>query len=351
MTSALMVLVAAAGLAPADMADVVAQRLAALDKLVLDVTEEVYGAHSDTPVLDRAPWKLIATFPYRLAILRPNVRVEALKDDPQAGYKPVVASVFDGTYSARLVRPPPHGGKWVYTVVPQARQAGVLLAHPLLQAFDLGIYDCPPPGDLDIVSVLRHPSATVVRSIGGISTYAVSVPTPYYAMHFELDLNEEGLPLRVKSALEYPDPNIPPTYYEQFILQTTEVNGADLPIEIAITHWGAKMPHYWNVWLYRVDNIELRNDLSIDDVRVEVKRRNSVVNEYLPDGAARQTVYDENGDEIEAQSFFHAADAETGDPAAIARAVRSRKGIGPAAAAVGVSTALALAYVARRGRH
>jgi hypothetical protein len=350
MVSALMLFIAASGLAPADMADLIEQRLAALDRLVLDVTLEVCGGHSDSPVLDRAAWNVLATYPYRVSILRPNVRVEFLKDDPQAGYQPVVASVFDGEYTQRSARPSARG-TWVYGVVPQARQAGVVLWNPLLQVLDLGLYDSPPPGDLNIVSVLRDPSATLVRSVGAISTYAALVPTSHFPMRFEMDIDDAGLPLRIKSSIEYREANTPPTYYEEFVLQTTPVNGAELPTEIAVTHWGAKMPNYWNVWLYRVSSVEVCNDLTAADVQVEVERRNAAVTEYLPDGTARVTQYNERGEPTDTTSFSHPVNADTGDPAAIARAARWNKAVGPAAGGIGLVTALALAHLARRGHH
>jgi hypothetical protein len=343
-----------AGLAPVDMAQVVAERLTALDKLVVDLTVDIYGTHTDTPVLDRAAWeKLIVTLPFHLTILRPNVRAEALKDDPEVGYEPSVGCVYDGTYTQRSVRPSRTTGHVVYHMLPDV-QSGVLRNDPILQVFDLGIFDAAPPGRLNIVDVLRHPSATLVRSVGGISTYSASLPMDgyEYTIHFELDINQRGTPLRMKTVLDYDNPDFPPSYYEQFVLRTAEVNGAEFPMETAVTHWGAKVPHYWTVHLFRVNAVEVRDDLSVDDVRIEIDRRNAAVNEYFPDARVRYTAFDQAGQLIEEDEYFKAAGPDTGDIAAIlsAHAIPWRMGVPPAAALIGLTTAVTLTYVARRVR-
>lgn len=338
----------AVGLAPLEMAEVVAQRLSALDKLTVDVTLEVYGAHSDVPVLDRAAWDtLIDTYPFRLTISRPNLRAEFLKDDAAMGFVPVVASVYDGIYTSREVGLA-RDGRAHYVVVPAA-QSGVLRWHPLLQVFDLGIYDSAPPGRLNILDVLRHPSAVLVRSAAGVATYAASVPGSGYSIRFELDINERGTPLRIKSALDYDNANIPPSYYEQFALRTAEINGAEFPMETAITHWGAAMPNFWNVWLYRVTNVQVREDLVADEVRVNIEQRNARVTEYLPHGGVHQTVYDDAGQIAGEDDWF--TGAEPADPGAIVSrdSIRWRMCIPPGAALIGLTVATLLTYWSRHG--
>lgn len=356
MPAGLVILTAlATGLPPADMADVVAARLQALDGLVVDLTLEVYGAHSDTPVLDPAAWDTLwDTLPFRVTILRPNVRVEALKDEPERGYEPVVACIFDGTYTSRHVRPSRRSGRVFYQTLPDV-QSGIVRCHPLLQVFDLGIFDAAPPGHLNIVTVLQHPSAILVRSVGGVSTYAASVPMGRFesTIHFEMDINERGTPLRIKTTLDNDHPDLVNSYYEQFALRTTEVNGAELPVETAVTHWGPKFPHYWTVNLYRVEAVEVRADLSPDDLRIEIVRRDSCVNEHFPDASVHQTEYDEDGRLVWEDRWFSAADSDTGDAEAIKakHAIRWRMTIPPVAGLIGLSMAGLLTYRSRHNSH
>ena len=180
MTSTALLLVTLTGpIVPADMAGLVSERLARLDRLVVDVTVEVYGVHSDAAVLDREQWSgPLSTYPYRLTIVRPNVRAEFLKDERALGYEPVVASVFKGTYTSRHVRPDA-SGRTSYRITPGVVESGVLGWTQILQVFDIHMYEATIP-QLNIVDLLRNPNAVFVRCAGGVCTYAVSVPMDGY---------------------------------------------------------------------------------------------------------------------------------------------------------------------------
>lgn len=328
------------GLAPADMAAVVAERLRALDRLVVDVTLESYGGLSGTPSLDPAAWgHEFDSMPFRLAIGRPNLYIEFLKDDETRGYEPVVACAFDGTYTSRHVRPRRQDGRTVYTVAWGRERAGVLWGE-VLQPFDLGLFHVPAGGGLNTATVLRHPSARLVRDAGGVSTYAASMPWDGYTVRVELDLDARGTPLRLRTTADFDSPNAPSACCEQFLVRTTEVNGELFPVETVTTFWG--LPDRWSVSRVFVNSVETRPELSRDDLRIEVDRRQALVIESFPDGRRTATTYDDAGEVISRDVY---------DPAEVAvaaqRTARWRRAVPPVAAAVGLSTALLLSYLSR----
>ncbi len=328
------------GLVPAEMAEVVAGRLRALDQLIVDVTLESYGGLCGTPSLDPAAWgRELDSVPLRLTIGRPNLRVEFLKDDEARGHEPVVACVVDGTYTSRHVRPRRPDGRIVYTVAWGRERAGVLWGE-VLQPFDLGLFHCPALGGLNTATVLRHPSAKLVRDAAGVSTYAASLPLDGYSVHVELDLDPRGTPLRLKTIADFDSPNAPSACCEQFLVRTTEVNGELFPVETVTTFWG--LPDHWSVSRVLVNSVETRPELARDDLRIEVDRRQALVIESFPDGRRMATTYDDVG-EVISRDVYDPAEAA----AATQRNTRWRRAVPPVAAVVGFSTALLLTFLSR----
>jgi len=333
-----------AGLAPGEMAEVVAARLRALDKLEIHLTVESYAGLSGTPVLDRGAWGTpYESYPYRLTILRPNVRAEFLKDDEARGYEPVVAALVNDTYTARHVRPLRADGKTLYTVANGTGDGGVL-PREALQVFGLGVFHYAPPWALDIVGVLQHPSAVLVRSSGGVSTYAASLRVEKYAytVHFELDIDDAGNPLRVKTVADFDHADTPDACAEQFLVRSEGIDGVEVPMETVVTLWG--LPDHWSVSVVRVDQVRFLPDLSLDDIRIEIERHDAHVSEYSADGRRHSTTYDAAGQVIQ-ERFFDPADSP-----GVQQASSWRMAVPPVAMVVALGTAGLLTHASRQVR-
>ncbi len=322
------------GLAPADMAELIAERLCALDKLVLEVTLETYGVSGDTPMLDSSVWGApTESYPYVLTILRPHLRAELLKDDAAAGYEPTITSVSQDVQIAQHVRANLQDGRTRYTVSWNTFNSGVLNA--LLQVFELRLTGTA--ADFDLVALLRHPSARLVRCVGECSTYTAHLPPEPGApwnRYFEIDVNQRGTPLRLRTVLDFEDPKVACLTHEQFTLQTTELNGAELPVETVITSRWSMTPHYWAVQRIKVQRAEIQERLTLTDVRIDARKQNAHVVEYFPDGSSVSTTYDETG-QIVSQSRH--------DPAyTLATRTRWHRAVPPLALTVGLVTAALL---------
>jgi len=303
-------LATSAGLSASEMAALVRERLERLDRLVVEVTWETYGMKGPAPLLDQSRWthRPMRDLPFRLTIVRPNALIEYLLDDPNFGAEPVTGSVFDGSYVEVSSRPNP-SGRMVYMVHPCRVEAGVASMGPLLQVFDLHLYEAAIP-QLNILRLLEEREAVCIRAAGGVYTYAASVrpeAEPAYTDYYEFDVNQRGTPLRVKSVLQPDDPERPAFTREQFVLVTREVNGAEFPMETVVRHTNQNVPNWHVFYVYRVTGVEVRDDLTPEDVRIGVERRNGVVIEYRalsgrePD---RVTEYDESGQVIRCEEFY-----------------------------------------------
>jgi len=360
MLSALLVVQTFAGaIPPAEMAAIASERLSRLDHLVVELTVKCFGIHSDAPSFDPADWDQPGGFssvhPYRLTIVRPNVLAEYLRDEPEAGFVPNVTSVFDGMTTGYNIRP--YKGKRFYGVVPLPVANTPVTWDPVLQVFDIDMIDSSIP-QLNVVRLLEEHSAVCVRSAGGIYTYSVSIrPDDYHEERFDFDLNGRGTPLRVRSVFDYDQAEAAYDIYEQFVLATTEVNGAEFPLETVAFHYSnPRMPNYYNVFVYSVTDVRSEPDLTPESVRIDIDRRNAVVTEALPDGREVQTWYDENGTVEKTEEWYGVTwtmeemERIQALPTLSGAALPWRMFIPPVAGAVGVATALGLWFVSRRGR-
>lgn len=343
----------AGGLPPAEMAEVVARYYTRFDKMVVEVSLAAYGLHGDVPTLDRASWTPIGQYPYRLTIVRPNLRIESLRDDPDEGYEPTNESIYENTYVARSVRRV-RDGKWYYTIHHGTWHEGSVTSHPILQVFGFQMFEALMYGrEFNLVHVLQHPSARLVGHVASVSTYTASVRIdPYrYAIHYQIDLAQCGLALRVRSVFDFfDDPEHPSVVDEQRVLSTMNVAGQELPAEVVVTRTNPKVPQYHSICVYHVTDVASRPELTDADVRIEVERRNAFV--YETDrrkGTKTIYTYDEAGNEVEASELNPATpiDGDNSPP----ESLTWRRAVAPAAAVVGLTVALGLGLVARRARH
>lgn len=350
-----------AGLSPAEMADVVAGHLAGFDRVICDVVFEYFFIEGDAPTLDRSQWvPSDQRFPYRLTIVRPNLKIESLRDDPEEGYEPLVAYIYNHTYTRRSVRPTHHGA-WSYAIVRGTPLAFSVGTHPLLQVFGFQILDSARwYQEFNVVSVLREPSARLVRQVGGLRTYTARARMGRYpySQFFELDVGKGGLVTRMRILLDYDDPQLLDVTDEQIVLATTDLDGTEVPTETVVFRSNPKLPRSHVAMVYRVEQIERRPELTDEDVRFEVERRNAFVTEEdMADetGARIWRYYDAEG-RVRDEDLLGPKTFNPDDPNELWRggeitrsAQRWRWLIGPAAGVVGLLTAGGLAFVARRG--
>lgn len=335
-----------------DLAQAVHARLAALDQLSIEYTHSVFRMPADRSPLDREAWgDPFDSFPNRIHIVRPDVLAEFLKDDPNLGYEPVVASTGQLGYVSRHPRPAPDG-KLVFHVVPREIQGGFLRWSPILQVLDVHMQDSTVPL-LSIARMFDEGRVTIVRTVGSVISCAATVPmTDFgYTVNYDFDLNDFGTPLRVRSTLQYDDPELLPVTWEQFVLETQLVNGAEFPTEAIVTVHNPNVdPKYRGVHHYTVTSVLTDPALTQDALRVHVVRANSIVHEFGPNGSGVHRVYDENGALLRELETLSGPEPLTADERKrVSRdSLNWRKGIPIAAAFAGVLAVVGVRFLTRR---
>lgn len=305
MSIVLLPLILVLGSAPPEMREIVADRLARLDKLRIEMTTESFTCPDGASPFDRALWNPVHgfAFEHRVVVVRPNLLDEKLTDLPERGYVPVVSSVFDGAFVRRHVRPT-RGGHTLYAVCEGDVQAGVFRAVPLLQVLDIHIQDSLIP-QLNLLRLFDEYDVTLVRDLPEIATYVASVNAPGGGVwHYEFDLNAHGTPLRFKTVLDFNQGDALPATWEMFILETADVNGAEFPMESIVT---IQNPNVGNVTYglhyFRVTSVTVDESLTAADVRIEPELRNALVRTTGQDGWDERHTYDADGNLINTETF------------------------------------------------
>ena len=354
MTSALLVplVLLFGGVPPDEMRQIVADRLGRLDKLVIEVTAEVLTCPTDVSPLDPNNWTRygeVYGFPHRVTIVRPNVLDEDLTDEPEKGYVPVVASLADGRYAQRHVRPGPRGFT-LYRIGEDSAEHGTFRWMPLLQIFDVHIQDSPIP-QLNTLRLFDEYEVTLRGAGESTSTYEVSVPAPEhgYTCRYEFDLNGRGTPLRFKTVLEFDAPELLPGTWEMHVLDVVEVNGAELPSEAVVTIDNPNVgDDYYGVHHFLVTApVRVDESLTDEDVRIEPDLHSAVVVTISADATEVRRTYDANGDLIDEELLLSPQSLADGTYAS-RESLRWRWLIPGGAGALGALAVVALHLVVRR---
>jgi len=330
-----------------ELRELVSDRSARLHRLVVELEHTVYTVPMGSSPFDRARWKRIEAFPYRILLVRPNLLAEYLKDDPEHGYVPVVASVHDGTYTSRHVRPN-RFGQTTFVHAAHEVQAGVFTATPLLQVMDIHFQDCTI-SQLNVLRLFEERDVEVVRAAAGIVTCVAAVPMPGYVAHYEFDLNERGSPVRLRTVLEYDDKQLLPATWEQSTIATEEVNGAEFPTETVVTIHNPNVTNeYIGLHHLLTKSVRVDEGLTAESTRIELVPRNSTISEFRGDGSNVIRYYDSNGNVTRTQELL--AGPAPIDPSVryVPRdSLRWRMAIPPICLALGLGVGLAFAYVSR----
>lgn len=341
LTSFTMLVVFAGGVLPSQMADVVAQRLARLNQLVVEVDAELFTSAPSFSLSDRSSWRDPGPpgdgGRRVVRIVRPGVCDEGYVQEQTT---PIV-TCFSPGYSVRRAADTTRTGRAVYGVENNPVTA-VQTRIPLYQFFDLQIQESWVPG-LNTLRLLRDYPATLVGSDGDVSTYAVTVQSdlPGAAVErYEFDLNPRGTPLRFRAGLE--NANGSTCESETFTLATQEVNGAELVTEAVTAATSSLAVQHYGVVRLLVRSVAVDNSLTPDDVYLEPERRNAVIHTTTLDIAGGRLVRE--------TAEFNESGSLVASAASISDRLRLRMTIMPAAVACGVATAAGVVFVSRRSR-
>lgn len=330
------------GLPPAEMANVVADRMARLDKLVVEVDAELYNCANTFSPTDRSNW--VDPGPpgdggrRLLRIVRPGLFEESFVD----GQPMSILSSFEPGRSVRRAPNLSPSGRIFYSVEDNPVTAGYTRI-PLLQMFDVQIHESWVPG-LNILRLLRDYPATLTGSDGEISTYEVSLRSDLPGAsreHYEFDLNPRGTPLRFRTRLENPAG----TTYESttYTLATIEINGAELVTEAVTASTNTYTGPLYGITRLVVRSARVDEALTARDVRLEPERRNSFVWTRTLNGSSTALV--ETKQEYDEAGVLVASTRSAGTSG-----LAWHGSIFPVAAAFGAATALGVALVSRPRR-
>lgn len=312
-------------ISPEMMRDIMHTRLSALDRLSMRVTDTVYLIPLNAPPLDRRQWYYFdgqEPTPYELSVsvVRPDIRFHWKK----ATGRGILASVANGTYTElheNLVnfKNPAMTGARAYRTAPGDAQGGCLRFIPLLQLLDIGLHDSDSP-DISLVSLFDSQAMTFVRKAGNLSTFAASLQTNSGQYHYECDLDDLGTPMRIKSVICFPTPGAECFTYEQFVLQTQELNGYRVPVEVVVSLRNPNVgTTFGNVHHFVVSDLRICNDLTPESIRIDIDRRNAWVETSNADGSRDVVVYDASGAVVRQESH-HSTPVPVDDDGRVAKA-------------------------------
>ncbi|MCG3125989.1 MAG: hypothetical protein CHACPFDD_00817 [Phycisphaerae bacterium] len=313
----------------------IADRLAALDHLVLDVRTTGFTLPRGASPLDRTQWTPThaQSFENRLTIVRPDVLAESLLNTPT--YSPTLTSLSDGVLTSKRLRPSSAGTTfWTRN----ARNIGVnwYSAYPLLWFCDIQLQDCAVT-QLNLLRVFDEYHPHYVRTLGEVHTFAANVPMADYQLDYEVDLNIRGTPLRSTIVVRTLSGELIGRW-ELLALAFREVNGAQLCTEAVSTVHNPSVSVSWNgLQHFAVTADSHVPSLTCDDVRLDLDLRNAVVEDE-----GRQVVeyYDADGRLLRMVASRFNALADIDEPTARRDRARTSAGI---SAVIGLLTGVGLA--------
>lgn len=292
-------------ISPADMAELVSERLNRLDRIVLGMEATTWLLPSGREPEDRGAWYYFdgaspIVHRYRLTVVRPGVLVEWLTDLPDRGYVPADFSLSDGRVVTKPVRPSANG--WMnYLIEEGTGHAAIFSWSPILQVIDVQIMDSMIP-QWNLKRIFQQCNVTLVRGGDGISEYRASRDMGSFRQDYEFSLDDRGTPLRFKSInVFYSDPGLRPAIWEQRVMNTTDVEGVALPCEVLVTidNQNLNLP-YKSLHHFVITSVEQHPELTPEDVRIEPELRNSVIATRYADGREIRHIRDANGDIVHA---------------------------------------------------
>jgi hypothetical protein len=332
----------ATGLPPADMATVVADRLARLDRIVAEVEVQIHTCPRSASPLDETAWSApLEPGDGRRRVVR-IVRPAMLEESYVTSRSEPIVTSFTPGRTVRRAGASPRSGRVVYSIDENPiSSANYTNSVPLLQLLDLHVHESHVPG-LNVLSLLRNYPAELIASDGQTSTYAVTVqgqdaPAGAWVEHYDFDVNARGTPTRLRTRIETSAGFL----YERefFVCATQELNGAEFVTEAVSFGTNSAVQNY-EVNRFVVCSVETDATLSPDDVLFEPERRNAVVwTRTWPaeddDPMGQYQEYDESGTLVASSAVQN-------------RRLAVRQGLLPIAAVSGLAGAFCIALVSGR---
>lgn len=281
-------------------------REAALDRLVIDYRFTANRVPSSTPwdqcfdpdVVHSAallPDLTAQVFNNRATLVRPTVMVESLTDDAARGYAPVTLSTAGGQYTSVHARPSADG-KRLWMKRPDSPVAGDLRFVPLLQALDLGLHDTTTPG-LSLRKLFSDYPIEVVSAAGAVTTYRVTVSESQLRHTFELDMDADAVPLRIRNTISsIANPAaFQPIVQEMRPFEFVVVSGQRLPRYSIMTTANPNVGPDYGVATIAIDGVQQAPTLTAADVTLTPDTKNAIVITMLPDNMHQRVTYDADG--------------------------------------------------------
>lgn len=322
------------GVPPKQMADIVAERLSRLDRLVLEVEVEVFLAPSSATFDDdRSTWD--GPYPAgsgahrRLRIVRPC----SLEENWGNGDARGMSAFSPGRTVQRLWRP--SYATTIYTVKEDVMTSATYSSVPLLTMFDVQIHESFVPG-LNTLRLLSEYPTKLLRVEGDVNAYQTQLAVHAFGdwtETYEYDLDACGTLLRQRMRRE----NSAFWFEREFrVLSTLDVNGAALPAEfLSITR--NSVADSVAIHRFVVTSACVDASLAPANVRIEPERRNSAIHVTRADLSEESERYDSNGVLIASSAWEARRDVW-------------RRAILPTAATCALAAACGLAFMRRASR-
>lgn len=286
------------GIEPLEMADIVADRLARLDKLCATVEVRVYTVPLSASPLNRLGWGE-AIEPgdggcRAIQLVRPHMLEHS---SPLSGTGNTVVSGYTPGRAVRKAVGVDRQGKNLYIIAEDAASSVNNTAVPVMQLFDLQMHQSLVPGT-NIETLLRNHSAQLVSSEGDLYTYFVALHvdgfTNSVSESYELSLNSRGTPIRCRFTMQVADGNDFVFESDFSTVSTIELNGAELVSEAIVSTRNSVVPHY-AVYDLVARSAIIAEAMSVDAVQLEPETRNSRIYATRANGVEEELVYDDDG--------------------------------------------------------
>lgn len=291
------------GVSPAQMADIVEQRLSRLDRLVVHAEVAVYfapeSATHNSPAEWGAPRRLGEGAIRELRILRPLALEISRSDESQDR----LLSAYSTEQVVQQLPQPTRAGRTYFVVHRNAPTLSSYTSVPLLQVFDVQVHESFVPG-LNTLRLLRDYPVEVLASDGHVTTYSATVSIPEWGgwvERFDFDLNAQGTPLRFRMERESLDGSGFRFVREIHNSDLIEVNGAEIPQRCVILTSNSLVPHI-AVHEIMVCGSAIDPHLDEVDVRIVPATQNSVIWTRHEDLSEDKVTYDDAGQIVATES-------------------------------------------------
>lgn len=281
---------------PAQMSEIVSQRIGRLDQMKATVSVMSYTAPLTGDPLDQSTWEG-GSRPgdggvHRITLVRPNVLDEAFTADERPSQTCVVLPDHVIKHPASLGR---HGESiWYVLENPILRSS--YSTSPVLDVFELQFHQTFVVG-LNTLRLLQNDSTQVVRHDDQTTTYssqAINTEWGGWAEDYDFDVNARGTPMRIHVITTALNGSGFTFEREMVVTSTTEVNGVEFPNNVVFKTTNSFVPH-WAIDAIEISNISIDPQLTAESIRLEPATVNSIVYYKRPDLTEDTFIYGSDG--------------------------------------------------------